>query len=132
MASAQEVDVEQMKSMTVVELPAGKLKPGNSILGVETGPGGVQRGTVPHRDLAHQEFPRIVYKHPKRGWKRMNLPVDGHGNKEWQWVANEAETRKVANPEELEKAKKEGFQLKHYVTPPRPIEDAEEEPEEAK
>ncbi len=84
-------------------------------------------GTIPMKEKAHEDFPRAVYLHPKKPWKKMFLPVDGHGNKEWQWVANEAQSKTVANEEELAQAEKQGWKRKHYIAPPMPSEDPEEE-----
>jgi hypothetical protein len=130
----QEIDTDALKAMPEVRLPAAKLQAGNSLLGVPAGPSGrSEPGTIPHRDIPHQDFPRVVYLHPRKPYRRLMVPIDGHGNKEWQWIANEAKVRKVADQKELDQALKEGYKTKHYVVPPRPIEDAEEEaPVEAK
>jgi hypothetical protein len=104
----------------------GQVTPGRFIKG-STNP-----GTLPMRDIPFQEFPALVYLHPKKPFKKMLLPVDGHGNKEWQWVANQAKDLKVANAEELAAALKKGYQKKHYVVPPLPVEDPEEDAAETK
>ena len=104
----------------------GAVTPGRFVAG-RTNP-----GTLPMRDIPHQEFPRAVYLHPKKSHRRMLLPIDGHGNKEWQWIQNEAKTKNVKSHEELEAAKKQGYQMKHYVAPPPPVADPEEETPETK
>jgi hypothetical protein len=129
----QEIDTEALKAMTEVRLPQAKLRPGNTTLGQSVGPSGkADPGTIPHRDIPHQEFPRIVYLHPKKPFRKMFLPYDGHGNKEWKWVANQARELVVASEEELKKALTAGYQKKHYVVPPVPLEDPEEEAVDAK
>jgi hypothetical protein len=93
-------------------------------------PGQLNPGNIPHKAIPHQEFPRAVYLHPKKSHRRMYLPVDGHGNKEWQWVANEATTRILNSDEELKTAQKQGFQAKHYVAPEAPAGSADPEDQE--
>lgn len=133
MAPAQEIDIDAMKAMTEVRMPQAKLKAGNSVAGIVSGPSGrTEPGTIPHRDIPHQEFPRVVYLHPRKPFKKMNLPVDGHGNKELQWVPNEAKTALVNTKEELAAKLKDGYQLKHYVVPALPAADPEEDATETK
>lgn len=135
----QQVDDAAMREMKEVILPAakpaqiiservldsGEIVPGKVI------PARTVPGTIPVRDIPHMEFPKIVYKHPTKAYKRMYLPVDGHGNKDWQWVPQEATTRKVANEEEFKAALKQGFQAKNYVMPAEPLEPADPEQAEA-
>jgi len=129
----QELDTDAMKSMTEIILPSARLKAGNSVAGISVGPSGKANvGTLPHRDIPHFDFPRVVYFHPRKPYRKMILPVDGHGNKEWQWVANQVKTKTVQNKEELAAAQKEGYQLKHYVVPPPPLEQPEEETAEVR
>lgn len=134
----QELDHAAMREMKEVILPAAKpmqeipervTTEGASVPG-KIIQGRAVAGTLPHRDIPHQDFPRAVYLHPRKPFKRMFLPVDGHGNKEWLWVANEAKTLVVKSEEELAAAKKQGFQLKHYVAPAMPLGSADPEAEE--
>jgi hypothetical protein len=125
----QQVDDAAMREMKEVTLPAAKPPQIIAERVTEDGalvPGKVIQGrtvasTIPLRDIPHMEFPRVIYLHPKRPYKRMYLPVDGHGNKEWVWIANEPTSKKVANDEELKKALKQGFELKPYIIPEAPL-----------
>lgn len=130
-----QVDDAAMRELKEVTLPSAK--PAQEIpervtaegitIPAKTIPGRTNMGTLPLKEIPYQEYPRIVYKHPAKPWKSVVELVDGHGNKEWRWKANEATSRKVANENELRAALKQGFKTEVYITPPMP----EEEPEEA-
>ncbi len=138
----QTVDHAAMREMKEVILPAAKppniiaerVSEDGTLIPAKVIPGRTIAGTLPMKDIEMQDLPRIVYLHPRKAYRRMYLPVDGHGNKEWQWVPNEAKTLTVKTEEELAAAKKQGYQLKHYVIPPMPTTDpdpaAEEETEQ--
>ena len=132
----QELDQMALREMKEVILPAAKphleivdkydpttgvLTPGRRVEGRTIA------GTLPHREIPHREVPRTVSLPPRKPYKTMFLPVDGHGNKEWVWVANEAKSRRCDDAKALEAAIKDGYQKKHYVAPPPPVEDPEEE-----
>lgn len=122
----REVNTQALKSMSSMILPSARpprLDPETK----EVIPGEVIQGSIPHREIPHQDFPRAVYLHPRKPYKKMFLPIDGHGNKEWRWVANEVKTKTVQNEKELAAAQKEGWQTKVYVQPPPPAMDPETE-----
>lgn len=129
----QQVDDAAMRELKEVVLPAAKpaqiiaerVTEDGALVPAKVIAGRTIASTIPMRDIPHLEFPRVVYLHPKKPYKPMYLPVDGHGNKEWVWVANEAQTRKVANEEELKAAQKQGYQVKHYVIPEPPLTSAD-------
>jgi hypothetical protein len=127
----QEINEVAMRKMSDIRLPSAK-PPDMDEQTKEEIPGQVIPGTLPHREIAHQEYPRLVYKHPAKPYRRVMVMIDGHGNKEWKWQANEAKHLLVKNKAEFDAALKQGYQAKHYVAPPPPVEDAEEELSPAK
>lgn len=122
----QEINEKALAKAKVTELPAAKPPQIDQETGEEI-PGQAIRGTLPHKDIPHMEFPRAVHLHPKKPFVKRLLPVDGHGNKEWQWVANQAQTKVVKDKDELELALKQGWKIKHYVVPPPPVEAPEDD-----
>lgn len=74
----------------------------------------------PQKPIAFQEFPMVVYKHPREAFKRVE-----HRNANHELVHTEIEpaehlTKKVENAAELEAALKSGWVKEPYIAPPLP------------
>ena len=82
----------------------------------------------PTVNIAHAEFPRMVYRWPKKPFSVARRRNELQEIEKF-CVANEAESKIVQNKEELEAALKAGWKKEHYVAP-APPEFFEEEVEE--
>lgn len=126
----QTVNEAAAKNMKEMRLPSAKpgyfpqvMQPDGSFVYGEWVEGETNAGNIPMKQIPHMEFPKMVYMPPKQAWKPMIVMADGHGNKEWQWVANEARTLVVKDDKELKHALGKGWQEKPYIAPEMPAED---------
>lgn len=139
MGQQRAVNESGLKSMKQIKLPSARPPRSTQIMGGDGSfvygepiEGETIPGDIPTKEIPMQDFPKVVYLHPRKPYRRMFLPVDGHGNKEWQWIANEAKPLRVADKQELAKAIKDGYQEKVYIAPAPPNATAEPEEEPAK
>lgn len=74
----------------------------------------------PVKPIPHMEYPRAVYKHPLEPFITIEHRNNLHELVEEEVVATEHISMTVANKEELEKARKDGWVLEPYIpeTPP--------------
>jgi hypothetical protein len=75
---------------------------------------------LPVRDIPHEEYPRVIYKHPVEPFKTIE-----HRNAKQEVVREEivqAEhlTRVVSDKKELESAMKDGWKKEPYLPQPLP------------
>jgi len=73
---------------------------------------------MPTKEIPHQEFPKVVYKHPKQPFRTEIHTIQGR-EQEVQ-VALEAKTRVVGDKRELKQALDEGYTEQIYVAPATP------------
>lgn len=120
------------KTMKEIRLPSAKPgfypqtqdASGNFIYG-EWVEGETNTGNIPMKQIPHMDFPKTIYQYPRHPWKARIVMTDGHGNKEWQWIAVEAKSKVVADAKELKKALEQGWNEKPFIQPEMPAEDPE-------
>jgi len=66
------------------------------------------------------EFPRVVYKHPREPFRKIEHRNTQHEVVDIETVPSEHMTRLVADEKELKKAIAEGWVLKPYIAPALP------------
>lgn len=79
---------------------------------------------IPVKQIAVEEFPRVVYKHPKEPFKTIIHRNAKHEVVDEEIVPSEHLTMKVENKKELDAALKSGWELKPFVPAPPPSPDA--------
>ena len=79
---------------------------------------------LPLKQIPHNEFPRIVYKHPAEPFRKIEHRNAQHEIVQIETVPSEHLTRSVADEKELSKALKDGWTKEPYVSiaPPDPNE----------
>lgn len=78
-------------------------------------PTGIQLKQIPH-----QEFPRVVYKHPTEPFRKIEHRNTHHEVVDVEVVPSEHLTKTVNDEKELKRAIADGWQLKPYIAPPVP------------
>lgn len=131
----QEIDQVALREMKEVNLPSAKppvevpdrFNENGDVIYGRTIPGRTIPGTLPTRDIPFQEYPKVLYLWPKKPYRKLMVPIDGHGNKEWQWVPNAATSIVVKNKKDEDAAGKKGYVLAPFVLPDPPTEGLDEE-----
>lgn len=129
----RQLNIKALRSVKESALPEARPPRSTQILNPMTGsyeygeeiPGEAIPGTLPHIEIPHYEFPKCVYKPPFKWWVPRIVVRDGHGNREWQWIANDEAVKVVSDEKELKEALKAGWQAKPTPHPPKPEEDPE-------
>ena len=77
---------------------------------------------IPVKQIPHAEFPRVVYKHPKEPFRKIEHRNANHELVNTETVPSEHLTRTVQDETELKRALKDGWVLKPYIpqAPPDP------------
>lgn len=76
-------------------------------------------GGLPVKVIPHAEFPRILYKHPKEPFRKIEHRNAQHEVVDVETVPTEHLTRQVSE-EELTQALKEGWVKEPYIPKPAP------------
>lgn len=104
----QTVDLEKMKTQMTFDVSA---------------PSGSPTG-IPMVQIPHQDFPRVVYKHPSEPYRTIIHRNAKHEVVEEEIVATEHLSLVVADEAGLKKALAEGYELKPFVPQALPDPDA--------
>jgi len=74
----------------------------------------------PTVQIPHMDFPRVVYKHPREAFRKVEHRNSMREVVEVEMVANEHLTRVVANQADLDQALVAGWVTKPYIPEPAP------------
>lgn len=74
----------------------------------------------PTVQIPHNEFPRVVYKHPKEAFRKIEHRNAMREIVQVEMVANEHLTRLVVDDKELKQALASGWDKKPYIPEPAP------------
>jgi hypothetical protein len=77
-------------------------------------------GGIPVKPIPHQDFPRVLYKHPNQPFRKIEHRNTQHEVVEVETVPTEHLTLKVESAEELEKALADGWVKDPYIPKPAP------------
>lgn len=74
----------------------------------------------PTKQIPHMEFPRVLYKHPKEAYKKVEHRNAQHEVVHVELVPAEHLTKVVADKKEMDAAIKQGWVIQPFIAPPPP------------
>ena len=80
---------------------------------------------IPIKQIPHQEFPRVIYKHPTQPFRKIEHRNTQHEVVDVETVPAEHLTKVVNDEKELKRAIAEGWVLKSYIPQAAPDPNAE-------
>jgi len=75
---------------------------------------------LPMKSIPHMEFPRVIYRHPKEPYRKIEYRNAQHEVVDVETVPADHQTKLVADDKELKAALKDGWVLKPYIPVPPP------------
>ena len=108
MAHAKTIDEERMRNAV----------PGKILVSLDP-------ANPPTKEIPFIEFPRVVYKHPKEPFYKVEHRNNLREIVQTEMLPSEHQALLINNKKELEKAEKDGWVLNPYVPPPLPDHKAE-------